>query len=77
MKYQYIGIIISVILLLTGIICDITACIIAGIVFLLCNIGALTGFYLRKKREKLLPIILVIAIIATIIAIIVRISLFD
>jgi len=68
MKYQFTGIIISIALLLVGIIYNITTCLIAGIVFLLCNIGAIIGFRLRKNKKKLLPIVLAIAILATIIS---------
>lgn len=68
MKYQFVGIIISIALALVGIIYNITPCLIAGIVFLLCNIGAIIGIRLRKNKKKLLPIVLMIAALATLIA---------
>lgn len=68
MKYQILGIIVSVALLLAGIFYDITTCIMVGIVFMLCNIGAVVGIKLRDKKKKLLPIVLVVAVLVTIIS---------
>ena len=64
--YQIFGIIISIILILLGVINDITSCLTAGIVFLCCNIGAIVGILLKDKKKKLLPIIISVGIIVTI-----------
>lgn len=65
--YQILGVIVSVILLLVGILNDISTCIIAGIVFMFCNIGVIIGIRLKERRNKLLPILLMIAFLITII----------
>lgn len=67
MKYQIIGIIISAILLLVGILADVSVCITAGFVFLLCNIGAIIGIRFKEKK-KLMPILLLVGLVAFIIA---------
>ncbi len=48
-KYPIIGAILSVALVLIGIFCDSSWCLTAGIVFLLCNIGAVIGYHFRSK----------------------------
>lgn len=66
MMYQIFGILISIVLILVGVIKDYTSCLIAGIVFLCCNIGAIVGILLKNKKEKLFPIIISVGIIITI-----------
>lgn len=51
MKYQIAGVIISIVLLVVGFVYDLTTCLIAGVVFLLCNIGAIIGYRLREKKN--------------------------
>lgn len=67
-EYPIIGIIISFILFIVGIITDIGVCFTAGIVFFFCNIGTLIGVYLREKNSKkiIFVVLLVIAIVLTI-----------
>lgn len=67
MKYQILGIIVSITLLLVGVFYDITTCIIAGIVFMLCNIGAVIGVKFREQK-KLIPILLIVGLLAFIVA---------
>ena len=67
MKYQIFGIIISIVLILFGVVKDLTTCLNAGVIFLCCNIGAVVGILLKSKKKKLLPWIILVGIIATII----------
>lgn len=50
--YQIVGIVISVILFIIGITNDITACLIAGIVFFFCNIGTIIGVHYKEKHNE-------------------------
>ncbi len=40
----------------------------AGFVFLVCNLGAAVGYSFRNKRRKILPMLALVAILATIVA---------
>lgn len=65
--YQIVGTIISIILIVIGIIFDISNLFVAGFVFLLCNIGAIIGIHFKEKK-KLIPILLVVGLVAFIVA---------
>lgn len=66
-KYQIIGIVMSLALLLVGFIEDIEVCLIGGLVFLMCNVGSVIGYRLRNNRKRLLPVIIMIAAVATVV----------
>ena len=51
MKYPIIGIILSVAAATAGIIYDINALLIGGIVFFLCSVGTVIGIRLRHKYD--------------------------
>ncbi len=40
----------------------------AGFIFLVCNLGAAVGYSFRNKRRKILPMLALVAILATIVA---------
>lgn len=69
MMYQLVGIVISVVLILVGVQKDIPMCLTAGVVFLICNIGAMIGVRLSKYKKKLLPILILVATILTLLAV--------
>ncbi len=55
-------------LILVGIISNVGFCLLAGFVFLVCNLGASVGYSFRNKRQKILPILALVTILATIVA---------
>lgn len=68
MKYPILGIILSVAAATAGIIYDINALLIGGIVFFLCSVGTVIGIRLRHKKDKLLPILIGVGALATVAA---------
>ena len=68
MNYRFIGFAISLLLILVGIISNVGFCLLAGFVFLVCNLGALVDYSFRNKRQKILPILALVTILATIVA---------
>ena len=68
MNYRFIGFAISLLLILVGIISNVGFCLLAGFVFLVCNLGASVDYSFRNKRQKILPILALVTILATIVA---------
>ena len=68
MQYPIIGIILSVAAATAGILYDINALLIGGIVFFLCSVGTVIGIRLRHKKDKLLPILIGVGALATVAA---------
>ena len=68
MKYPIIGIILSVAAATAGIVYDINALLIGGIVFFLCSAGTVIGIRLRHKKDKLLPVLIGVGALATVAA---------
>ena len=68
MQYPIIGIILSVAAATAGILYDINALLIGGIVFFLCCVGTVIGIRLRHKKDKLLPILIGVGALATVAA---------
>ncbi len=69
---QIIGMIISVALILIGVFCNQNWCLSAGVIFGFCMIGNIIGYNLREKSEKnkkLLPAIVLLAVLATIVCV--------
>jgi uncharacterized membrane protein len=51
MKWPIIGIVISLVLILVGFLCDSTRLTMAGVVFLMCNVGVIIGIKLKQKEQ--------------------------
>ena len=51
MKWPIIGIVLSVVLIAAGFFCDSTRLTMAGVVFLMCNVGVILGIKLKQKEQ--------------------------
>ena len=51
MKWPIIGIVISLVLILVGFLGDSTRLTMAGVVFLMCNVGVIIGIKLKQKEQ--------------------------
>lgn len=51
MKWPIIGIVLSVVLIAAGFFCDSTRLTMAGVVFLMCNVGVIIGIKLKQKEQ--------------------------
>lgn len=51
MKWPIIGIVISLVLILVGFLDDSTRLTMAGVVFLMCNVGVIIGIKLKQKEQ--------------------------
>lgn len=51
MKWPIIGMVISLVLIAAGFACGTTHLTMAGVVFLMCNVGVVIGIKLRQKEQ--------------------------
>lgn len=52
MAYQIVGILLSVILIIVGLVTDASVWLLAGVVLLICSLGVVLGAHLRKKGRQ-------------------------
>ena len=52
MAYQIVGILLSVILIIVGLVSDASVWLLAGVVLLICSLGVILGVRLRNKGRQ-------------------------